>query len=93
MQPVSANNQIGLARGSMIEANAHALPGLLDARDGVAEDRLDLPIQGTVDRGRQIGAPQGGEAAVNQSPDCLGRETPALVAVPVHEAHFSYLVT
>src|SRR6516165_1522782 len=93
MQPVGADNQIGLARRSLIEANPHALPRLLDTREGVAEDRLDLPIQGAVDRGRQIGAPQGGEAAIDQAPNCLGRETAALVAMPVHEAHLSDLVT
>ena len=93
MQPVRADDQIGLTRGSMIEADPHAVPLLLDPRDGVAEDRLDRSIQRTVDRRRKVGAPQGREAAVGQAAEDVRREAAALAAVPVHEAHLPHLVT
>ena len=58
MQPVRANHQIDLARSGMIEADPHAIALILDARHGVAKDRLDLSVKRTVDRGGKVGAPQ-----------------------------------
>ena len=79
MQAVGADDQVGLTRGGVIEADPHAAPRLLDTRDGVAEDRLDRPIQRTVDRRRKVGAPQGDEAAVGQAAEGIDREAAALV--------------
>jgi hypothetical protein len=76
----------------MIEANPYAMPPYFDTRDRVAKDRLDRSVQRTVDGRRKVGAPQGRTAAAGQSADDIDGETAARAAMPVHEAHFLYLV-
>ena len=68
-----ADDQIGFARGSVIEVDPHARPDFLDARDGVTEDPLDPSVQRAVDRGRQVGAPHACVATVEQPAERLGR--------------------
>src|SRR5262249_42718183 len=83
MRPIGANRQTGLTRGSMIEAHPHAPPLLLDARDRVAEDRLDRSAQRAVERRRKVGTPEAREATVEQAADSVCRDAAARAAAPV----------
>ena len=62
-------------------------------RNRIAENRFDLVVQRTEDRGRQVGTPQACEAAVGHAVEYIDWEPTAFAAVPVDKAHFSHLVT
>ena len=61
-------------------------------RNRIAENGLDLPIEGVINRRRKIGPAQAGEPAVGHAAEDLDGETAALAAPRIDEAHLLYLV-
>lgn len=78
VQAVSANDQIDFARGAMVEPNSNAIARVFDMRDRIAENGLDLPIEGVINRRRKIGPAQAGETAVGHATENIDGETAAL---------------
>ena len=60
----------------MAESDPYPVPLVHDARHRVAEQRLDLPLQGLVDHGRQVGAPKACEVAVGQAAERVTEKPP-----------------
>jgi hypothetical protein len=44
MQPVGADDQVDCARGGMVEADPHTVSRILDPRNRVAKDCLNLSV-------------------------------------------------
>ena len=67
MQPVGADNDVEIARRTVLERDANALVALLDGGDTVAEDRLNLIAEPAEYRGGEFAARNAHVAPVRDS--------------------------
>src|SRR5262249_50707373 len=89
MQTVSAHDEIEGAWGMSVERDSNVLDGLVDARDGVAEDRFSRVAEGAIDGGREIATRHARESTADGSSKGSRGKPRDPPTVAVHDPDFA----
>ena len=75
MESVRSNDEVEFTFGTVLKRDADASRLLVNSRNAIAEDRLDLAFDGTENGGRQVAAGEADKAALRRAGKHLWRKS------------------
>ena len=90
MQATGPDQEFELTRQTTVEADFHAGVALLDGRDALTEEALDVIWEGAVDHRRQITARQTGEPAPGHPADAGSGKPAHSVPTAINQSHIAH---
>src|SRR5271165_254670 len=88
MQPVGANHEVELARGTVLEGDEHAGCAFVNGRNAIIKARFDTIFDGPEYRRSKIAARHGREAVLHSSAKSIGGEPAHLSTAIIDNPQF-----